>query len=41
MWLKEFVEKGVARAGRGQAVAVDVDPNVQKKFGKIQNISGG
>ena len=23
---------GVARAGRGRSVAVDVDPNVQKKF---------
>ena len=33
---------GVARAGRGRSVAVDVDPNVQKKIRKkIQNFSGG
>ena len=29
---------GVARAGRGRSVAVDVDPNVQKNFRKkLQN----
>ena len=32
---------GVAHAGRGQSVAVDVDPNIQKKSKKIQYSSGG
>ena len=32
---------GVARAGRGRAVAVDVDPNVQKKFQIFCFESGG
>ena len=41
-WVKEFVNSGVACARCGRSVAVDVDPNVQKKFSRIfQKILAG